>query len=58
MKMISLECPKCGANLSVEKGRENYFCSYCGAKLLLHNENEYIHKNIDEAAVMILWCMS
>ena len=25
------------------------FCSYCGAKIIVNNENEYIYRHIDEA---------
>lgn len=31
-KIISLKCPSCGANLTVEKNFERYFCNYCGAE--------------------------
>lgn len=51
VKLIKLKCPDCGANLELEADREQAFCSYCGAKILLHNENEYIHRTIDEAEI-------
>lgn len=50
-RLISLKCPECGANLSVEEGRTQVFCSYCGTKITINNENEYIFRNIDEAEV-------
>lgn len=31
-KIISLKCPSCGANLTVEKNYERYYCNYCGAE--------------------------
>lgn len=51
MKLISVKCPECGATLNIEEGREQAFCTYCGTKVLLHNENEYIYRHIDEAGV-------
>ena len=51
VRLISVKCPDCGAALQFEEGRNMAFCSYCGAKILLHNENEYIYRNIDEAEV-------
>lgn len=49
--LINLKCPNCSANLSVEEGREFLFCEYCGAKLILNNENEYIYRHIDDADI-------
>ncbi len=51
VKFNSAKCPECGASLPVEEGRTQIFCSYCGAKILITNENEYIYRHIDEAAV-------
>ncbi len=51
IKLVSVKCPDCGAALQFEEGRQTAFCSYCGAKILLHNENEYIYRNIDEAEI-------
>ena len=51
MKVISLKCPECSASLSVEEGRDQLFCQYCGAKIVLQNENERIYRRIDEADV-------
>ena len=47
----SVKCPDCGASLPIEEGREQMFCSYCGSKIIMTNENEYIHRHIDEAGV-------
>ena len=45
--MMDLKCPRCGADLSVEKDRDMLFCQYCGAKIILTDENTYtINKNI------------
>ena len=51
IRLISVKCPDCGAALQFEEGRQTAFCSYCGAKILLHNENEHIYRNIDEAGI-------
>lgn len=51
IRLISVKCPECGAALEFEEGRRTAFCSYCGAKILLHNDNEHIYRNIDEAEI-------
>ena len=51
VKFISVKCPECGANLNIEGDREHAFCTYCGTKILLHNENEHIYRRIDEAGI-------
>lgn len=50
-KIIKLECPNCKSSLSATEKREYMFCEYCGAKIILENENEHIIRNIDEAAI-------
>jgi uncharacterized Zn finger protein (UPF0148 family) len=47
----AVKCPECGASLPIEDGRKELFCSYCGAKILVTNENEHIYRHIDEAEV-------
>ena len=51
IKLNSIICPRCGANLSYEEGRTELFCSYCGTKIVVTNENEYIVRHIDEASI-------
>ena len=51
IKIIAVKCPECGADLNVEEGRSQVFCTYCGTKVLLHNENEFVYRTIDEAGV-------
>ena len=34
MGLIALNCPNCGAQLEAEAGRDMYFCTYCGAKII------------------------
>lgn len=47
----SIKCPECGATLNIESNRNQFFCSYCGAKVVLTNENEYVYRHIDEAEI-------
>lgn len=42
MKLITLRCPACGADLNVEEGRNVYYCSYCQQKIMLDDEAEHI----------------
>lgn len=51
VKLITVKCPKCDADLSLEGGRDSYFCLYCGTKLIMNNENEVIYRSIDEARI-------
>lgn len=51
IQFVSVKCPECRANLSIEEGRDFAFCSYCGTKVIMTNENEHIYRNIDEARV-------
>ena len=51
VKFTSVECPSCGAHLSVEEGREKIFCEYCGTQIIVANENEHTYRQVDEAAI-------
>lgn len=51
INLVSIKCPDCGAALDVEEGRKQLFCSYCGAKVLVDNENEHIIRHVDEAEI-------
>lgn len=51
INVTNIKCPDCGATLSIEEGRNQMFCSYCGSSILITNENEHIYRNIDEAKV-------
>ena len=51
VQLIKADCPKCGATLTIEGNRLEAFCNYCGAKLLIHRDNEKIYHFIDEADI-------
>ena len=51
IKLNSVKCPECGATLPIEEGRTQIFCSYCGTKVIVTNENEYLYRHIDEAEI-------
>jgi DNA-directed RNA polymerase subunit RPC12/RpoP len=51
IKFVSIKCPECGASLDIEEGRTQIFCSYCGTKVMVQNDNEYIFRHIDEAGI-------
>lgn len=51
VKFTAIKCPECGANLDMEEGRKQMFCSYCGAKIIMSNENEFIFHHIDDTEV-------
>ena len=51
VQLIAVKCPACGADINVESTREFSFCTYCGTKILMNNENEHIYRNIDEARI-------
>ena len=35
MKLITLTCPKCGAQMEVNPELEAIICNYCGNKMLI-----------------------
>ena len=51
IKLISVKCPECNAVLDLEENRKQAFCTYCGTKILINNENEYTYRHIDEAGI-------
>ena len=51
INFIAVKCPECNADLSIEEGRSMAFCTYCGAKVMINNENEHIYRHIDEAEI-------
>lgn len=51
VSFTSVKCPECGAAFQIEDGRDICFCTYCGNKILITNENEHIYRTVDEARV-------
>lgn len=51
IKFTTVKCPECGADLPVEEGRKQIFCSYCGSKIIITNENEYIYRHVNVAEI-------
>lgn len=51
IQFITIKCPECSADLQIEDGREYAFCTYCGAKVMIANDNEHIYRTIDEARI-------
>ena len=40
MKLVSLKCPECSAKLDVTEDVNHFYCSYCGAEIMLDNKEE------------------
>ena len=51
ISLTSVKCPECGAQLSIEENRKEAFCSYCGSKIIITNENEYVYRHVDEEGI-------
>ena len=49
INLIKLQCPNCNANLEIKEDAKFCFCTYCGTKIMLSNENEHIYRIVDEA---------
>lgn len=50
IKVVPLKCPGCGANLSVEEGRKQCFCQYCGTKIIIDDgSTTHTYRKVDEA---------
>lgn len=52
VKLLAVKCPECGAYLDVEENRRQLYCSFCGAKVIISNDNEYIYRKVDEARIV------
>ena len=42
IKMIKVKCPECGGTMDIGQNRDMAYCTYCGTKIMIHNENEKI----------------
>lgn len=60
MKLVSLRCPNCYANVNTEIGdRSTFFCPYCGSKIYVDDDVKRVEVNtnqtyrkIDEARIL------
>ena len=48
MKLITLTCPKCGAQMEVNPELEAIICNYCGNKMLI--DREVVEQKIKSSA--------
>lgn len=51
IRTVAVKCPACGAAIDAGEDRKTVFCAYCGEKVLLQNDNEYVHRYVDEAKI-------
>ena len=49
MKVRALKCPSCGANISVEEGKDRCFCTYCGTPIIIDDETQRIKFTFENA---------
>ena len=48
MKLVSLRCPNCDANINTEIGnRSTFFCPYCGSKIYVDDEVQRVEVNVN-----------
>lgn len=40
MEYKVLQCPNCGATLSIEDGLDTFFCQYCGTKVMFEGQSD------------------
>jgi len=52
MKVQSLRCPECGANLSVDGTLTQCFCQYWGSKIVIYDgSTTHTYREVDEARI-------
>lgn len=52
MKLISLKCPECNANLQIEEGHDKCYCQYCGAEITINDySSSHTYRKVDEARI-------
>lgn len=40
MKLVTLKCPNCGADIEIENGIDTFYCKYCGYKIILDGQSD------------------
>lgn len=48
MSIIALVCPQCGGEISIDNEREFGFCSYCGTKIILKNNEVVVNLSVSQ----------
>lgn len=54
MRVISLVCPRCDSaldNIRLADGINTCYCAYCGAAIVLQDENQYTYRQVDAARI-------
>ena len=51
ISFVSVKCPSCGGQMSLEEGHRETFCPYCRSQILVNDENDYTYRVIDEAEI-------
>lgn len=53
MKIITLNCPNCGAPFYPPKDKNTCFCGNCGTKMIVDNDEVFININVNERSERI-----
>lgn len=48
MSIVALICPQCGGEISIDNERDFGFCSYCGTKIVLNNDEVVINLSVSQ----------
>lgn len=51
IQFVTVRCPNCNAQMTLENYRTQAFCSFCGSRFLIHNDNERIIRTVNEADI-------
>ena len=52
IKMVSVVCPECRANLEIDRNRKMCYCQYCGTKILIDDgSTTHTYRKVDEARI-------
>ena len=50
MKLITLNCPKCGSRLDVNEDLKSFTCNYCGTTTLIDDEiKRFKYENMEQS---------
>mgnify|MGYP004446188483 CR=1 FL=1 len=52
ISIISVKFPECGATLDIEEGSRQRYCQFCGSKLLIDNDNEFVYRTVNDADII------